>query len=139
MAYQSNESGKFEVYVRPFPNVDDDRALVSNAGGEKPLWSRDGTELFYLQPDANAAQVQLMSVAVAPEAARFSFSTRTRLMDWPYLFAAEGRTYEVAPDGQRFLAIKPFVDTAAVESAAPQVIIIQNWTEELKRLVPVEQ
>jgi eukaryotic-like serine/threonine-protein kinase len=136
MAYQSDESGRFEIYVRPFPNVDDDRVLVSNASGEKPLWSRDGKELFYLQR-ADNGQLQLLSVAVDTEATRFSFSTRTPLMDWAYLSDTEGRPYEVSLDGQRFLAIKLYVDPEAGASAAPEVIIVQNWTEELQRLVPV--
>jgi hypothetical protein len=47
-AYQSNESGQFQVYVRPFPNVDDGRVQISSDGGARPMWARNGRELFYL-------------------------------------------------------------------------------------------
>ena len=50
MAYQSNQSGQFEVYVRPFPNVDDGQWLISPSGGTHPLWASNGRELFYRRP-----------------------------------------------------------------------------------------
>ena len=62
VAYQSNESGRFEIYVRPFPNVDAGRWLVSTDGGIQPLWSKNGQELFYV--GSNGA---LMSVSVVSE------------------------------------------------------------------------
>ena len=129
MAYQSDESGQFEIYVRPFPNVDDDRVPVSNAGGFQPLWSRDGRELFYLEGNP------LMSAAVQPDGPVFSVYRRTPLLDWPY-FAAPliRRTYDVSVDGQRFLALRPLGSDGAARS---QIIVVQDWFEELKRLVPV--
>jgi len=136
MAYQSDESGQAEIYVRPFPNVDDDRVQVSNAGGQYPLWSRDGKELFYLQADAAATLPILLSVAVQIEGENFAFGARSKIMDWPYRYDLEGRPFEVSLDGQRFLTTKPFVDPDSDQAAALRVIIIQNWLEELKRLVP---
>ena len=130
IAYQSDESQQYEIYVRPFPNVDDDLTLVSNAGGWKPLWSRDGGELFYLEP---GPPERLMSVSVESAETTFSFSARTPILYWPYLGANGGsRTYDVSPDGQRFLAIKE-LDAGA---ATPQIIIVENWLEELNRLAP---
>ncbi|MEX2130722.1 MAG: protein kinase, partial [Pseudohongiellaceae bacterium] len=133
MAYQSNESGSGEIYVRPFPNVDDDKVQVSNAGGIKPLWSRDGSELFYLQPGSGTPQ--LMVVSVQTDGATFAFGSRTALLDWPYYTTAQGREYDVSLDGQQFLAIKAVV-SAEQEQSSRQIIVVQNWVEELKRLVP---
>jgi eukaryotic-like serine/threonine-protein kinase len=137
MAYQSDESGQFEIYVRPFPNVDDDRVQVSNAGGMKPLWSRDGRELFYLEADASA-KVRMMALTLEPGAENFAFGTRSAILDWPYINYGHGRDYDVSLDGQRFLAIKSVSNTWHGEATAPQIIIVENWVEELKRLVPVE-
>jgi len=60
MAYQSSESGEWQIYVRPFPNVTDDKVLVSNGGGTMPVWSRDGRSLFYVQP----APAKMMAVSI---------------------------------------------------------------------------
>ncbi|MDA1092888.1 MAG: hypothetical protein O3A25_06425, partial [Acidobacteria bacterium] len=104
MAYESDASGAPQISVRPFPQVDDDLVAVSNDGGIKPLWSRDGRELFYLRP---GAPVALISVAVDAGGATgpFAVGERTALFDFPYSSAGEGRSYDVAPDGQRFLVL----------------------------------
>ena len=136
MAYDSNESGQREIYVRPFPNVEDDRVLVSNAGGVEPLWSPDGRELFYIEPAGASGLRMLMAVTLAEGGAGFSVDARRALLDWPYMAnvqAAAGRNYDVSLDGQRFLAIKEY---AADEATSPQIILVQNWFEELRRLVP---
>jgi serine/threonine-protein kinase len=133
MAYQSDESGQWEIYVRPFPNVDEDRVLVSNAGGEQPLWSRDGEELFYLEP---GPPVRLMSVSIEAAATGFSFSTRTPILDWPYRFIGPpGRKYDVSLDGQQFLALRE----RGSGEATPQIIVVQNWFEEVRRLAPAAE
>ena len=131
MAYQSNESGNYEIYVRPFPNVDDDQVPVSTAGGYKPLWSRDGRELFYL--DAGPP-VRLMSVPVVATETAFSVGTRSSILDWPYRDGRAGRMYDVSLDGQQFLAIKE----SGTEDASARIIVVQNWFEEVQRLVPTE-
>ena len=103
LAYTSNESGRFEVYVRPFPNVDDARWQVSGDGGTQPLWSRSGRELFYLR-----ATGVLTSVRVA-EGSEFTYENTDLSVATPYGDLAggtfAGRSYDVAPDGQRFLMI----------------------------------
>jgi serine/threonine-protein kinase len=131
MAYQSDESGRFEVYVRPFPNVDADRVQISNAGGAYPLWSRDGRELFYLEGNTPQDR-RLMAVLIEPPNGRFVFRERRSVLPWPYV-AGEGRSYDVALDGLRFLAIKEGTGDAANPI---EIVIVQNWTEELQRLVP---
>ena len=126
MAYRSNESGQQEIYVRPFPNVKDDRWLVSRDGGLGPVWARDGSELFYRTADG-----QLMAVPVQLEYG-FEFGTPELVLEHPYRTAFIGKTYDVSLDGKRFLMIKE----VGVSNAA--LILVQNWGEELKRLVPPE-
>jgi len=131
MAYNSDESGRHEIYVRPFPDVGSDQVQVSNSGGEKPRWSGDGRELFYLHQPADPTE--LMSVAVEPVAPgeRFRFGERRALFDWPYFNGAQGRTYDVTPDGQRFIAVTGGTGT---ESRAEelQMTVVLNWFTELR-------
>ncbi len=133
MAYESDESGGWEIYVRPFPDVQDGRWTVSNAGGSWPLWSRDGRGLFYLQPGSPA---RLMAVAVETEETDpvFRFRSRQVVLDWPYFQWVVGRSYDVSSDG-RFLVLvaEGIGDTAE----SPRINIVQNWFEELKERVPV--
>jgi len=133
MAYESDDSGRYEVYVRPFPDVEADRRQVSNLGGGRPLWSRDGRELFYLEP---GSPDRLMSVEVDLSGDTFSFGARTPLMEWPYrgIVTPPGRPYDVSPDGRRFLAIRE----GAGDGDRPSIIIVQNWFEEVRRLAPLE-
>ena len=123
MAYQSDESGRWEIYVRPFPNVNDDRVQVSNVGVIKPLWARDGRELFYLEP--GTPHPRMMSVAIEPGRQAFSPGSRRPLLDWPYRATGAGREYDVSLDGQRFLAIKV---GGTAETGSSRAIIVQNWT-----------
>jgi serine/threonine-protein kinase len=133
MAYASDESGVAEIYVRPFPQVEDDQVLVSNNGGNYPLWSRDGSELFYLQPGFPS---ELIAVSLDTDETDGSFAFRDRevVMEWPYLSGAGGRSYDVSPDGQRFLAIMT-VATAGEGETTGQAILVQNWFEELRQRV----
>jgi eukaryotic-like serine/threonine-protein kinase len=131
LAYESNESGQNEIYVRPFPNVDAERRQVSTNGGTQPLWARNGQELFYESRGA------LMGVPVKI-GSTFEDATPRKLLDGPYLFhppAALGRMYDVSRDGQRFLMIKESGGTDARPPSA-RIILVLNWFEELKRLVP---
>ncbi len=130
LAYQSDESGRAEVYIRPFPNVDDGRWQVSNRGGSVPLWSPGGDELFYIEP---GQADRMMAVDVDISASGFSFGDRKTILDWPYA-TGFSRHYDVSIDGQRFLALKSLTD----EKVTPQIVVIQNWFDELKRQVPTD-
>ena len=133
MAYQSNESGQTEIYVRPFPNVEDGRWQVSNASGIYPLWSRDGRELFYLEGPAAAPRLMVVPVQTDPT---FVPENPQELFEWPYSTRGDGRTYDVSPDGQRFLAVRSVLEADA-DDLPPQINIVLNWFEELKERVPV--
>jgi Tol biopolymer transport system component len=128
MAYQSDESGAFEIYVRPFPNVHDDQWKISAAGGLKPLWARNGRELFYLEPGTPA---RMMAVPVETAAA-FEYQAPQVLLEWPYFGGTEGRAYDASLDGQRFLTVVP-VETE--DAPPPQINIVLNWFEELTQQV----
>jgi serine/threonine-protein kinase len=128
LAYQSNESGEYEVYVRPFPQVDGGRWQVSTGGGARPLWARNGRELFYL-----VGSGKMMAVSIRPEPT-FAAGSPKVLFDGKYVAAQSGRTYDVSSDGQRFLMIKDSVSNRT--SAPPEIVLVQHWFEELKRLVP---
>jgi serine/threonine protein kinase len=138
LAYESNESGQREIYVRPFPNVSAGRWQVSGGGGTRPLWSRNGRELFYMTT-ANA-EATLMSVPIQP-GATWSAGTPTKLFSGRVFFTeigiGEGRTYDVSPDGRRFLMIKDSggSDQSAISTG---LVVVQNWFSELQKLVPVK-
>ena len=130
VAFQSNESGGDEIYVRPFPNGKG-RALVSASGGRTPLWSHDGQELFYGAPDG-----AVMSVRVVKGPVWQQHGPATQVVRPGYFHAGEiMRTFDVAPDGSRFLMIKQNTDTTG---APRSIVLVQHWFEELKRLVPTK-
>ena len=123
MAYGSNESGQFEVYVRPFPNVDDGKWQISRDGGTAPVWHPEGQELFYL----NDGALEVVSIKTEPA---FTHGSPAVLFTGNYITSILSRQYDVAPDGQRFITIK------TEQQEATQINVVLNWFEELKRLVP---
>jgi serine/threonine-protein kinase len=133
IAYQSNASGRFEVYVTSLSEPGSGQWQVSTGGGERPVWRRDGSELFYL-----AADGRLMSAPVKQESTAFGYGTPSRVLERAYRQATvPGRHYDVSPDGQRFLMMK---DTDPAESTVPyQFVVVLNWFEELTRLVPAQR
>jgi serine/threonine protein kinase/Tol biopolymer transport system component len=138
MAYTSNESGQYEVYARPFPDVDKGKWQVSTSGGDSPLWSRDGRELLYRSGDA------VMAVSVKTEPT-LSLETPKILFRGTYVSSDLRSSYDlvtwdISPDGRRFLMMKPMQSTEkAPEAEAPRRInIVLNWFEELKQRVPVK-
>jgi Tol biopolymer transport system component/predicted Ser/Thr protein kinase len=133
MAYESDQSGQREIYVRPFPNVDENIWLISNGGGMKPIWSRDGQRLYYLEP-VSGALPRLMSVSVESDETTFSFSERKSVLDWPYRSTGRGRVYDVSQDGEHFLAMRAAGRSA--NTARIKIVIVENWFEELERLAP---
>jgi serine/threonine-protein kinase len=133
MAYDSNESGQLQLYVRPFRNVAAAQYQVSIDGGRSPVWSPRGDELFFV------SGTSLMRAAVDTAGEAFKSGSPERLFDAPNL-ALDGRlgsggtlrTYDVSPDGQRFLAIRLGDDADARGAPAPSFIVVENWLEELR-------
>ena len=119
-----------KIYVRPFPDVNRGRWQISAGGGTRPLWARDGNELFYLGPSGAVMRVAVQGGST------FQAGNQVRLFEGPYFTTPTqaGRTYDISRDGQRFLMIK--VGDGSDQTAAPGIVVVQNWQEELKRLVP---
>jgi serine/threonine-protein kinase len=130
LAYSSDETGRPEVYVRPFPDVDAYRVLVSRAGGVKPVWSHDGRELFFVSGETR----ELMAGEVR-STPRFEVASVETLFTLPgtYVLARTADFYDATPAGDRFLMARR-VDIGG--TAAPQLILVQNWFEELNERVP---
>jgi serine/threonine protein kinase len=134
MAYASDESGKTEVYVRPFPDVNKGRWQISTGGGSSPLWSPNGRELFYLTNE-NA----VMATPVETEA---NFSPGTPKVLFQSVYAAANNTsgtpWDISPDGKRFLMIKEPGTVTPGGEGLRKINIVLNWFEELKQRVPVK-
>jgi eukaryotic-like serine/threonine-protein kinase len=135
LAYESREGGQAQIYVRPFGAPSERRWQISTNGGREPQWARSSRELFYLAPqgtlmgvpiEAGAGNTSFRAGIPAPVIAAGAYYTETAFH--------RGRSYDVSADGARFLRIK--IDEHGTEEAvARRFVIVQNWTEELKRLV----
>ncbi len=152
IAYTAVESGRMQIFVSPFPDVNEAKWQVSTKGGACPRWSPDGKELYYINND------QIMAVSVETDQ-KFSCGNPEVLFEGTFFSLGIGAPlrmtpWDIHPDGQRFLMIKP---SEAVASEKPseevtdeetsgestaeiprKIIIVTNWFEELKELAPVE-
>ena len=126
MAYQSDESGRREIYIVPFPEGEPKR-LVSIEGGEQVRWNPNGRELFFR--NGNRMMV------VGAEFARSLVLTKPRLLFESESFQSRGNSYDVSADGERFIMI----DRSRSAQPPTQLVVVQNWAEELKPLVPTDQ
>ena len=101
---------------------------MSTNGGVRPLWARDSRELFYTSLDA------LMAVRGEPRPTWTATAPTTVLTNAAFNIPNNGGvTYDISPDGRRFLVLKPAADEEAVSA---HLVVVQNWTDELKRLAP---
>ena len=126
IAYLSNELGPMNVYVSPYPKPDVKYLVSEEEGGGQPVWSPDGTELFYRSGN------RMMVVSVETELA-FRPGRPEVLFEGRYVnsrIISGNPYYDISPDGQRFLMIKD------IEGRTGQINVVLNWFEELKRLVP---
>jgi serine/threonine-protein kinase len=130
IAYQSDESGRLEIYVRPFPRVDSGRWQISTAGGTRPVWARSGRELFYLD-----GSNLLTSVPVSASGPTFSAGQPATVFETKYVQSNPSRHYDVSADGQRFLMIK---DGPVNPNTMPaSLVVVEHWFEELTERVPM--
>jgi hypothetical protein len=129
LAYVSTETGSEEVFVRPFPDVNAGRWQVSTDGGIMPLWAHSGRELFFVQPNNAliAVEVELGS--------GFQVVGRVELFTIPdsYRTSTTNSVYDLSPDDQRFLMARSYQPP---EGSHSPFVLVQNFGEELKRLVP---
>ena len=126
IAFDSNESGRAEIYVQPFPGPGG-KLLISTDGGREPIWSPTGRELFY----RNGTKMMAVDVQTQPT---FKPGTPKMLFDRNG-FNSGSRQWDIAPDAQHFLIVK---ESERSQSAVSQINIVQNWFEELKRIVPTK-
>ena len=126
IAYQSDESGIFQVYVRPFPDVDAGRWQISAEGGTNALWAPDGKALYFVDPSGHIAGVPVQS------GTSFSFGRPQPVIDVSDRPGSVYRNYDVSPDGSRFVVIKE----PQRSRTGTQFIVTLDWFEELKRRVP---
>jgi len=123
LAFTSDRSGQTEVYVKPYPGQGG-IVQISTDGGLEPVWAQSGKELFYRTGD------QMMVVSVQTDTT-FKAEKPRLLFEGSYRYNSTGVTsnYDVTADGQQFVMVK---------EETSQIIVVQNWSEELKRLVPTE-
>ena len=125
LAYVSNESGRYEVYVRSFPDGGNLRQL-SNKGGRQPLWRADGQEIFYLAPDGMlmAVEVGASATSLDPGPPRALFATHAASLE----IQQTSRTYAAALDGQRFL-----LANATQQARSEPIRVVLNWHAALRQ------
>jgi serine/threonine-protein kinase len=134
LAYSSDESGRREIYVQPYPGPGG-KWQISTDGGQEPVWNPNGRELFY----RSGSKIMAVDVSQSPDRqgggpSSFSAGKPRTLFEGPYLPTAGSLPYyDVNPDGQRFLMLKP---VESQSSAPTQINVVLNWFEELKRRVP---
>jgi len=124
LAYISNESGRYEIYVQPYPGPGG-KWQISTEGGTEPVWNPNGRELFYRSGD----KMMVVDIATQPG---FAAGKPHMLFEGPYQpTPITFPNYDVSPDGQRFLMLKP-----SEQGALTQINVVLNWFEELKQKVP---
>jgi hypothetical protein len=123
LAYVSNESGRLETYVQPYPGPGG-KWQISTERGTEPVWNPNGRELFY----RSGGKMMAVDIAIQPS---FAAGKPRMLFEGPYE-APTDSNYDVSRDGRRFLMLKP----SEQEAAASQINVVLNWFEELKRRVP---
>jgi len=125
VAYTSDESGQSEVYVQPFP-PNDNRWTVSSNGGEEPIWSPNGDKLYYRIGN----NWMVVTCTLEPT---FSAGVPELLFSGPYVNVF-GYSYDISPDGQRFLLLRP----VSIARTASRLKVVRNWFQELNRLAPTD-
>jgi Tol biopolymer transport system component len=131
LAYASDQSGRGEVYVQPYPGPGA-RQQISVDGGTAPAWSRDGRELFYVTASTVGGQAALTKMMVVPVQTNPTFSAGAPrvLFQGRYGLTANVRGYDIAPNGRRFIMVQQKERPAMRLSS---LIIVQNWIDELKQ------
>jgi Tol biopolymer transport system component len=129
IAYASNDSGQTQVYAQPYPGPGR-RLSITSSGGYSPVWSYDNRTLFYLTNGPTPGEIQVMSVPVTTTPDLTVLGPSKSLFRGRYATNRGARTYDVTPDG-RLLMVRPDDRKTPIT----EVVLVQNWTEELKRLM----
>lgn len=129
LAYASDESGTFQVYVRPFPDTKVAKRQVSVGSGFAPRWSRSGREIFYVDGSADVWVADIAPGSV------FAAGTPRRLFSMEQYGPLSQHYFEVSPDGRRFLLSRAAAGAERRERA-DELIVVQNFFAELKAKAP---
>jgi dipeptidyl aminopeptidase/acylaminoacyl peptidase len=133
IAYSSNETGRDEVYIAPYPGPGG-RIAVSTDGGRAPRWSANGRELFY----RNGRQMMAARIDSGPT---LRIAAPRLLFEGDYIqenIVQGAQNYDVSADGQRFLMIKDAASSNQANTPPPQIFVVQHFDDELRRLVPTK-
>jgi Tol biopolymer transport system component len=131
LAYQSNKTGRFEIYVRPFPVSGQGEFAITAEGATRPMWARDGTELYYWTVDRRSVVLKAIRVTPGPPS---GWGAPVVAVKGPYVTAGFDTDYDVWD--RRFLLMKEAAEDPS--RATREIVVVQNWREEVRRLVPVE-
>jgi eukaryotic-like serine/threonine-protein kinase len=132
LAYEANDTGRYEIWVRTYPDVDSGLWQVTTTGGTRPLWAPNGQELFYVSQTG-----ALMRVGIERNVS-WAATPPTEVVKEGYFTMQGGfpaRSYDISPDARRFLLMK-MVDESVQGTAPATLIVVEHWVEELKRRVP---
>ena len=129
LTYQSNKTGRFEIYVRPFPLSGQGDIAITAEGGTRPVWARDGSELYYWTAGRSTVAIKSTRVTAGEPS---SWGAPETVVEGPFVTSAFDTDYDVW-DG-RFLLMKDHADDGVLP--AQEVVVVQNWIQELRRLVP---
>jgi Tol biopolymer transport system component len=128
LAYESNETGQTEVFIRPFPNTESAKTQVSNNGGRAPLWARNGKEFFYVNSNR---EILLRTVEPGSPLRLGPPQTLFRMRDELYLEDLENYTpFDISPDGSRFIMTRRVRPTNELQA---RMIVVDNWFTELRQ------
>jgi Tol biopolymer transport system component len=122
LAYVSDESGRPEVYVRPFPAVATARWQVSATGGTLPVWAHSGKELFYIN-----GRAEMTSIPLTPGASFTVGQPRVLFAAAQYVLDTNAGAYDVSPDDKRFVFVR-----TATGGMGTELVVVQNWFQELR-------
>jgi serine/threonine-protein kinase len=130
IAYDSDETGRTEVFVRPFPDVERGRWQVSEDGGSFPFWARSGHELFFVTAASKLADVSVSG------GNSFSYSRPQLLFDTSAYGQSGTRQFDISADDRRFLAVRPLTSPPP---ARPSIAIVLHWFDDVKAKMTSKQ
>ena len=131
LAYQSNKTGRNEIYVRPFPVSGQGEIAITAEGATRPVWARDGSELYYWTAGRRSVAIKATRVTRGPPSA---WGAPTVVVEGPYVTAGFDTDYDIW--NGRFLLMKDHAESAS--RATRDIVVVQNWHEDVRRLVPVK-
>jgi eukaryotic-like serine/threonine-protein kinase len=141
LAYRENDTAGEQIYIQPFPPTGAGPYRISQNGGAQPLWSADGRELFYRSglASVSAGRPRLMVVGITTEVGAPRWSDERVLPMKAFQVFPPHRSYDITPDGKKLLLIVvPAGQPEPRDPPPPQINIVLNWSEELKRLAPTQ-